>query len=350
MKRAIEWADRGVLPDWLIRMGIRQLDRQRLKAESRRSGGSLENRKAAFVQQLNESPIAVQTHEANRQHYEVPAAFFETVLGRHLKYSGNFWPAGCATLDEAEAATLETYCRRAELADGIRVLELGCGWGSLSLWMAAAYPHSRFLAVSNSSSQKAFIEAKCRERNLTNLTVQTADMNTFDTDARFDRIVSVEMFEHMRNWQRLLEKVSTWLTPDGKVFIHIFTHRQFAYLFEDTSDDDWMGAHFFSGGMIPSHDLIRYFDTDLSVEKEWSLNGRHYQKTAEAWLKKLDDQRDSVLTIFKGVYGEDSARLWLQRWRIFFMACAELWGYRDGREWQISHYRLHKQGRGKGLS
>lgn len=340
MAALIELAERGILPDAVIRMGIRSLDRKRLREEKRehQGGGRLN-----FLKQMETSPIALATREANEQHYEVPPEFFTHVLGRHLKYSGCYWPVGCRSLDDAEARMLALTCQRAELSDGMEILELGCGWGSLSLWMAQAYPQSRIVSVSNSGPQGDFIRTRARERGLDNLEVVTADMNHFQTDRRFDRVVSVEMFEHMRNWKQLLRNISQWLNPAGKLFVHVFSHRNYFYPFEALGEDNWMGRYFFTGGIMPSDDLIYRFQEDMVVEEHWQVDGTHYQKTAEAWLANLDRKRRTILPILEQVYGKPDAQRWLQRWRMFFMACAELWGFDSGRQWLVSHYRLKKR-------
>lgn len=333
---------KNVLPDWLIRLAIRRLIRIRLAEEEKGDPALQAAHLASFIEQLKASPVAINTEAANEQHYEVPASFFEMVLGKHLKYSACYWPDGVNSLDASEEEMLRLYCKRAELRDGLDILELGCGWGSLSLYMAAEYPDSRIVAVSNSSSQKDFIEAKARERGLTNLRIITEDMNKFEADGTFDRVVSIEMFEHMRNYQELLSRIARWLKPDGRLFVHIFSSLRFAYPFEVRDDSDWMAKYFFTGGIMPSDDLLLYFQENLSVQGHWRVSGVHYQKTAEAWLERMDENRDQILPIFQDVYGEkDTTKMWVQ-WRVFFMACAELFGYQNGGEWIVSHYLFRK--------
>ena len=344
MKLLMDMAERGWLGDGLIRMGIRRLLRQRLQDIAQPDDDFIQAVKQDFVDLMRSQPVAIETHKANEQHYELPASFFEHVLGQQLKYSSAYWRSDTSSLDQAEEEMLELTSQRAALRDGLSILELGCGWGSLSLWMARNFPNSRIVSVSNSRPQKAFIDARIAQLGLSNLTVITSDMNTFDPETRFDRVVSVEMFEHMRNWPQLLQRINQWLNPGGKLFLHYFSHHDTAYAYETQGDDNWMGRHFFTGGIMPSDDLISHLETGLKIESHWQVNGRHYQKTAEAWLRNLDAKRSTILEIMQAAYGNRDAKRWLQRWRMFFMACAELFGYQKGDVWLVSHYRLGKVG------
>jgi cyclopropane-fatty-acyl-phospholipid synthase len=285
---------------------------------------------------LRDGPVAPVPEKANEQHYEVPAEFFLGALGRHLKYSSAYWPVGVESLDEAEATMLALTCERADLQDGQEILELGCGWGSLTLWMAEHYPNARITAVSNSASQREFILGRAPG----NVEVITADMNEFDVDRKFDRVVSVEMFEHMRNYDELFRRVARWLKEDGKLFVHVFCHKEHAYPFETEGDDNWMGRYFFTGGQMPSFDLFRSVQDSLALEEAWEVNGTHYGKTSEAWLENLDARRDAVLPVLERTYGRKEAARWFHRWRLFFLACAELFAFRSGKEWVVSHARL----------
>lgn len=340
---AIDWAERGLVPDAVVRKGIRQLCRRRLdeigNLDCERRAADMQ----AFLNGMNTAPTAPLPELANAQHYEVPAAFFEQALGPHRKYSCCYWPDGVEDLAGAEADALSLSCERADLQDGQSILELGCGWGSLSLWMAEQYPLARITAVSNAHSQRRYIESRAAERELTNLTVITADMNDFDTPERFDRVVSVEMFEHMRNWRSLFRRVHRWLSPGGLFFMHIFCHRDTPYLFEDRGVDDWMSHYFFSGGMMPSDNLPLYFQEHLTLLKKWRWSGKHYEKTANAWLDNMDRRYETIMPILAETYGSDQADLWWQRWRLFFMACAETFAYDAGQTWWVSHYLFQRK-------
>jgi cyclopropane-fatty-acyl-phospholipid synthase len=332
---ATKFIESTPIPDPLVRAGIAALcGRTHRKLASQ---GDAANR--AFALSTAALPIAEHVEDANAQHYEVPAAFFDLVLGPQCKYSCCLFRSPGDDLAAAEEQALAETAAHAGLADGQSILELGCGWGSLSLWMARHYPGSRIVAVSNSRSQREFIEGRARAEGLTNLAVITADMNGFTPDRRFDRIVSVEMFEHMVNWRRLLERVRAWLAEDGRFFMHVFTHSRAPYRFDHNDKTDWIAQHFFTGGIMPSHDFIREFGDVLAVEEDWRWSGTHYRETARLWLENFDDNAGAIRAIMTEVYGKDAA-LWQRRWRLFFLATEGLFGYGDGDVWGVSHYRL----------
>ena len=328
----------GLVPDVLLRWGIRRICAARLREEAAGGVEAQRERRRRLLAQLDAGPVAICTGAANAQHYEVSAEFFQQVLGRHMKYSCGYWPPGVRTLDESEEAMLALTAGRARIAGGQHILELGCGWGSLTLYLAEHFPDCRITAVSNSRSQKKFIDARARHRRFGNVEVITADMNTFDPGKQFDRVVSVEMFEHMRNYRELFARIARWMRPGALLFIHIFAHAQFAYPYEVRGPDDWMARHFFTGGMMPSEDLLPAFGRDLCCIERWRLDGTHYQRTAEAWLARMDANSRLLRPVLAGTYGEDDAQLWWMRWRLFFLACSELWGYRQGSEWIVCHY------------
>ena len=339
---AISGIEQGLVPDAFVRAGIRRLLRTRLAEIADSDPAAAAEIAESFVAELRAAPVAPLPEKANEQHYEVPAAFFGHVLGPHRKYSSGWWPSRVATLEGAEAAALHATCERARLRDGQSVLELGCGWGSLTLFMAARYPASRITALSNSASQREYIVAEAARRSLHNVRVLTCDINALDLDERFDRVVSVEMFEHMRNWPELFRRVSTWLAPAGLFFMHVFVHRSTPYAFVERDASDWMSRHFFSGGMMPSDDLALRFQDHLTLAARWRWDGTHYARTAEAWLANMDANREAIRPILEATYGP-AATQWWTRWRIFFMSCAELFGYERGERWWVSHYLFERR-------
>ena len=339
----IDLVERGLVPDPLTRYGIRRLCQQRLAAEGINDPRLADARFRDLLDELRQSPVAIETAAANEQHYELPTRFFQLCLGKRLKYSSCFYETGNESLDQAEEAMLALYCARAQLEDGQDILELGCGWGSLTLWMAERFPNSHITAVSNSATQRAHIEATCGQRGWKNVTVLTRDVNLLElAPSSFDRCVSVEMFEHMRNYDVLLGKIASWLRPGGQLFVHIFCHRNLMYPFETSGEDNWMGRYFFTGGLMPAADTLLYFQRELRIEQRWLLPGTHYQKTSDHWLANQDANRDEVMAVLGAAYGPQEAARWHQRWRMFWMSCAELFGYDGGSEWIVAHYRFRK--------
>ncbi len=337
-----KFLENNLIPDSMIRMRIRNLLGARLKQETKATQELQQEHLMFIINELKNSPIAIETKAANEQHYELPTQFFQYVMGKNMKYSSCYWKSETINLDEAEDNALEITCSHADLHDGLKILELGCGWGSLTMYMAKKYPLSQITGVSNSASQKIYIDQCCRERGLNNVQIITADMNVFETENKFDRVVSVEMFEHMRNYQKLLAKIDRFLMPEGKLFVHIFTHKEFTYYFDVVDENDWMSKYFFTGGIMPSDDLLLYFNDHFKIKEHWHWDGIHYEKTSNAWLKNMDEHEKEILPILQEVYGKHQTTKWWVYWRIFFMACAELWGYKNGKEWFVSHYLFEK--------
>ena len=337
LKEILKLTELGLIPDTLVRYGIRKLCRQRLKDINRHDPEKLIANSEDYIKHCSNKKIAIETDKANEQHYELPTEFFKLVLGKHLKYSCSQYREKNLSLTEAELHTLQLYAKRAQLTDGQTILDLGCGWGSMSLYMAENFPHSNIVSVSNSKSQKEYIDEQAKLRRLKNINVITCDVNKLTFEQQFDRIISIEMLEHIKNHQRLFTILSQWTKPDGLIFIHIFSHLLAAYPFEIKDETDWMAKYFFTGGVMPADNQFLHYQQDLVIKDHWLLNGTHYEKTSNAWLKNLDAKREQILPILKSTYG-DNYKIWLQRWRIFFMACAELFGYKKGTEWVVSHY------------
>ena len=338
----IELCEKGFIPDTAARAGMRSLIGQRLADPAGRDPEVRAEQFNTLLEELRASPIAIHPDAANVQHYEVPAEFFHRHLGPRLKYSCCLYPTGAESLAQAEEAMLALYAERARLRDGQRILDLGCGWGSLSLWLAAKYPRSQVVGLSNSQGQRRYIEGRAAELGLRNLAIVTGDVADFEFDEpgaplRFDRIVSIEMFEHMKNYGRLLAKLRRWLKPDGRLFVHIFVHSLLAYHFEDRSDSDWMTRYFFAGGTMPSENLLLHFQDDMRLVRSWRIGGLHYARTANHWLAGMDRAKATIVPVFRDCYGADAA-IWFQRWRMFYMAVAELFGYAAGSEWGVAHY------------
>ena len=340
--RTVDLLHRFPVPDWLVRRAIRLILRRSTSQRYRLSMQERETQRRALIEKLKQSPIAIHTEDANRQHYEVPSAFFELVLGNWLKYSCCYWPDGTPNIDQAEEAMLSLTCQRARLEDGMRVLDLGCGWGSLSLWIAENYPHCSVVATSNSRPQIAAIQGRCRERGLGNVQGVVADINDLHIDQRFDRVISIEMFEHLKNYERLMTRIASFLEPQGQLFVHVFSHREFAFEFAADDADDWMAQTFFSGGTMPSDDLLLHFQRDLHVVDHWRISGIHYARTLRAWLDRFDEHRGAIGELFTDIYGPEETARRLVDWRLFFMACEETWALRQGREYIVSHYLFER--------
>ena len=343
LKKLLSLAENGKVNDFFLRFGIRSLLRYRLYCEKSSDVSNEINKLQEFISSVTKEVIAKDQDAANEQHYMIPSAFYDKCLGPRKKYSSCVWEGTTTNLEDAEIKSLKQICERAEIVDGQEILELGCGWGSLTLWLGENYPKSQITALSNSSSQREYILSKAREKSLNNINVITADIANYNDTKQYDRIVSIEMFEHVRNHKALLKKISTWLKNNGQLFVHIFSHAKYAYLFETEGDDNWMGRYFFTGGMMPSDSLFLYYQDDLTIKKHWRLNGKNYGKTADAWLENIDKNKETVLPVLKEIYGENQEIIWFNRWRIFFLACSELFAFRNGNEWFVSHYLFRRK-------
>lgn len=347
LKKTIKLIENGKMPDFITRAGIRKLLSERLDSLRFSTEEAHQNYIHQYVDSLKKFPLAVMTKEANEQHYEVPTKYYDFCLGRHKKYSSCFWDKNTTTLEEAEQLSLDISIDHAQIQDGMSILELGCGWGSLSLELARRFPNSKIVSVSNSKTQKTYIDNEAKIRGFTNLEIKTLDLSQkenyhFDGE-NFDRVMSIEMMEHLRNYQDFFNLISKRMKPNAKFFIHIFTHKESPYLFETEGEDNWMGKYFFSGGQMPSINLFEYFNNDLVVQEKWYWNGEHYQRTLEEWLNRMDQNEEEVMKLFKETYGSEYAVTWFNRWRIFYMSCAELFGFNHGKEWGVTHYLLtHK--------
>lgn len=344
----IELCERGLIPDRLTRRGMRAMMGKRLRDEASGDGEARSRRFNQFLTELRASPIAIETPAANEQHYEVPAEFFHRHLGPNLKYSCCLYPVGNESLETAEELMLKTYLDRLGVADGMRVLDLGCGWGSVSLWLAAKFPGVEVVGLSNSNGQREFILQRAKERGLRNLSILTGNIAEFEMPAEvlgtgFDRVISIEMFEHMKNYGLLLNKISRWMKAESRLFVHIFVHKLLSYHFEDKAQDDWMTRYFFRGGTMPSENLLLHFQDDLKLVKNWWIGGQHYEKTANHWLERMDAHKAEIMPVFRSAYGDAGAAVWFQRWRMFYMAVAELFGYAGGNEWGVGHYLFEKR-------
>jgi cyclopropane-fatty-acyl-phospholipid synthase len=332
---------KGILPDFLLKKGINSLLKKRLKDEYGDNFDGQDKKRQEIIEELKQSPIAIETDKANDQHYMVPPKFFELCLGKHLKYSCGYWDKS-TNLDDAEREMLELTIERSGIQDGDKILELGHGWGAITLFMAEKFPNSQITAVSNSKLQGEFILDRAAERNLSNIKIQTEDMRKLSLNEKYDRVISIEMFEHMRNYKDLLNRIDSWLNPEGTLFVHIFVHKELSYKFDIVDDTDWMSKYFFSGGIMPSEHLLYYFKDDLVVDKHWRVLGTHYAKTARGWLENMDNNKEEIMDLFVKHYPEGEALKWFNYWRVFFLSCEGLWGYKEGKEWFVCHYLLKK--------